>query len=77
MFQVKAQTMKGLTKANRREFNTQLKEVKSWAERDKGTGNCADAGKQPKFDGKWAVSRRQFQTVAEHKCWKRLKKSTT
>jgi hypothetical protein len=57
MFQVKAQTMKGLTKATRREFNTQLKEVECWAKRERGTGIGAEVKKQNKFDGKWTVSR--------------------
>jgi hypothetical protein len=68
------QTTKALTKATRREFQTQLKKVKARAERGRSKGTDAGAPKPPKFDGtiSWAVFRRQLETVVEYNCWPRL-----
>jgi hypothetical protein len=76
MFQVEALARKALTEATRREFLTQLKEVRARGARGRETGTAAGATKPPKFDGtiSWAVFRRHFETVVEHNCRTRLEK---
>jgi hypothetical protein len=78
MFQVEAHTTKILIEANRRDLQTQLKEVEARAERRRVTGTGEGAAKPPKFDRttSWAVFRRQFDIVAQHNCWTRLEKFT-
>jgi hypothetical protein len=61
--------MEETIETNKREFQAQLEAVKAAAERGRVIGGGASAVQPPKFDGtaSWAVFRRQFKTVAEHK----------
>jgi hypothetical protein len=59
--------MQALTEATRRDFQTQLKQAKAQAEHEREKDAAVAAT---------VVFRRQFDTVVEHNCWTRLKKST-
>jgi hypothetical protein len=64
--------------AARREFQSQLEQIRAWIVHGRGIQSCASSVKPPKCDGtsSWTVFRRQFETIAEHNCWMSQKKST-
>jgi TolA-binding protein len=70
--------MKEKTEDNMREFQAQLEEVKTTAQRGSTPAVGASTVQPPTFNGNttWSVFRRRFEIVAEHNRWSVREKST-